>query len=414
MAAAAARATCRPPVRAAARVARRRRHTQAPAAEAVPASSPPHVPVLLDAVLAAFAPLPRLRTYVDCTLGAGGHAAAVVTAAAGRGLERVIGFDVDASARALAAARLTPLVTATGATLHIVPVNFRHLDAVLAGGWSGGGGEQSSTLVTPHPLPASALRPDAILIDCGFSSMQIDDPARGLSFSGDGPLDMRLSGGEGGEGGGVTAADIVNTWPEASLAALFLESGGEKHAKLAARRIVAARPLATTRELVAAIGPLGPPPRGGRRRAVHPATRVFQALRIAVNDEAGALEALLPAAITCLAPGGRVAAISFHSGEDGPIKRAFATAAGRPPPAEGDDVDVSIRLGVAPPPPPPCPVGIVVTKRPVVATDAEAAANPRARSAKLRVFQKFGEEEAAAAEAEWRARCERAARAWQR
>ena len=177
---------------------------------------------------------------------------------------------------------------------------------------------------------------------------------------------------------------------------------------------MAARPLHTTWELVAAVGPLGPPPRGGRRRVVHPATRVFQALRIAVNDEAGALDALLPAAVAALAPGGRIAAISFHSGEDGPIKRAFATAAGRPPPAEGDDVDVSIRLGVAPPPPPPCPVGSVVTKRPIIATDAEAAANPRARSAKLRVFQKFGEEEAAAAEAEWRARCERAARARQR
>ena len=340
-------------------------------------SAPPHIPVLLDAVLEAFAPL-RLATYLDGTLGAGGHAAAV--AAAHPELEAVVGLDVDAGARALAAARLSPLASASGFRLDIVDANFRDMGRVLAELGAAGG------------PPAPAAPPSAILLDLGFSSMQVDAPERGLSFARDGPLDMRLAaGGPGGGAGGLTANDIVNTWTESALAALFRAAGEERHAGLAARRIVAARAggrLESTRALVAAVGALGPPSRG-KAKVLHPATRVFQALRIAVNDELGALEQGLPAALEALAPGGRLAVISFHSLEDRAVKRAFLTAAGRPPPDEGGDrvqrwLAAARDAEEAPPP----VLGRIVTRRPVAPTATEAASNPRARSAKLRVFEK--------------------------
>ena len=213
---------------------------------------------------------------------------------------------------------------------------------------------------------------------------QIDTAERGFSFLRDGPIDMRMD-----PTAKLSAEDVVNTWSEAELGRILRDYGEERRWKAAAKRMVLARalaPLRTTAQLVEAMAPvLGMP--GGK--GIHPATRLFQALRIAVNGELAAVEAALPVAIDALAPGGRLAVISFHSLEDRIVKHLFRDAAGKaPPPDEGP-----VRGWQAPPlragPPPPPPRVALLTSKPVVADEEESRTNPRARSAKLRVIEKL-------------------------
>jgi 16S rRNA (cytosine1402-N4)-methyltransferase len=212
---------------------------------------------------------------------------------------------------------------------------------------------------------------DAILLDLGVSSMQFDTPERGFSFRHDAPLDMRFDPGS----DQPTAADLVNLLDADELADLFWRYGEERESRRLARAIVNARPFQTTGELAGAIERAMPRRHDDR---LHPATRVFQALRIAVNDELGVIESALPQALDLLRPGGRLAVISFHSLEDRLVKDTFRLAA----------TDC-----ICPPHVPVCVCGHVatvnlLTRKPVTATEAEMAANPRSRSAKLRAVEK--------------------------
>jgi 16S rRNA (cytosine1402-N4)-methyltransferase len=287
--------------------------------------------VLVNEVLAHLAPPGRVPALVvDGTVGLGGHAEAMLSAWPAA---RLLGLDRDAEALALCRERLAP----HRARVRLFHASYADLADVL---------EQ-----------ADEGRPDAILLDLGASSLQLDDPARGFSFRApEAAADMRFD-----RSGGETAADLANRLPEAELARLLFEHGGERRARAVARAIVAARPHRTVGDLRAAVL------RAVRRDAsgIDPATRTFQALRIATNDEAGHLERGLAAALAALAPRGRVAAISFHGGEDGVVKRALREAeeAGR---------------------------ASVVTRRPVRPTERETAENPRARSARLRVAEAAG------------------------
>jgi 16S rRNA (cytosine1402-N4)-methyltransferase len=284
------------------------------------AGTAPHVPVMLNACLEALRPGPG-RWIVDATFGAGGHARALLEAGA-----RVFAIDRDPGAAARAAALGTGrLVFAQG--------DFRDLERLLA----------------EHDVPA----PDGVLMDLGVSSMQLDEGERGFSFRKPGPLDMRMS------ATGRSAADLVAELDEAELAALLYRYGEERHSRRLARAIVAARqeaPITTTERLAEVVTAAYPP---GPRRD-HPARRTFQALRIVVNDELGALEEGLEAAARVLAPGGRLAVLAYHSLEDRIVKH-FLRASSRLTPLE---------------------------KRPRTASDDEIRANPRARAAKLRVAQK--------------------------
>uniref|UniRef100_A0A061SDA7 16S rRNA (Cytosine1402-N4)-methyltransferase n=1 Tax=Tetraselmis sp. GSL018 TaxID=582737 RepID=A0A061SDA7_9CHLO len=219
-----------------------------------------------------------------------------------------------------------------------------------------------------------------MLIDLGMSSMQVDTAERGFSFLKDGPLDMRMD-----PDGALTAEEVVNTWSERSLGELFRDYGEERFWRQYASRLCVARerePLTTTRQLAEAIG--FPPGKRPRHKQVHPATRVFQALRIAVNNELSVAERVIPDAIEALSPGGRLAVITFHSLEDRIVKRAFMQAAGRAAPdlaAPG----ARLRLQMEPPP----ALVQLVNRKPITAAEAELASNPRSRSAKLRVIEKI-------------------------
>jgi 16S rRNA (cytosine1402-N4)-methyltransferase len=312
-------------------------------------STVPHVPVLLEAVIEGLcvAVHPAGR-FVDGTLGAGGHAAAILSAAPEA---RLLGLDRDPAALALAQRQLSPF----GARATIQHASYEHIDRIVPA-WLG---------------DESGL--DGILLDLGMSSMQVDDPARGFAFLQDGPLDMRFDP----SSGGITAAEIVNTWDADDLADLLFRYGEERHSRRIAQAIVLARPLHSTRQLadVVARAQYGP------RQKIHPATRTFQALRIAVNDELGALARALPLAIDLLRAGGRLAVISFHSLEDRIVKQTFKEEA----------------TGcLCPPRQPVCTCGHVarvriVTRRPVQPGPAEMAANPRSRSARLRVVERVAE-----------------------
>lgn len=300
-----------------------------------------HVPVLLEAVLALLPPAPRM---IDGTLGAGGHTRALLDAGAGV----VLGLDVDPNALALARAALQ----AYGDRAQIVHASYaRMAEAARSLGWDSVGG---------------------ILLDLGVSSMQLDTAERGFAFMKDGPLDMRFDP----QGDRPTAADIVNLWDEAELADLFFRYGEDPQSRRLARAVAAGRPYATTRQLAQVIESALPRRPGDR---IHPATRVFQALRLAVNDELGVIERALPQAVSLLEPGGRLAVISFHSLEDRIVKQFFKQ--------ESTDC-------LCPPRTPVCVCGhtaslTLVTRRPVVAADAEIHDNPRSRSAKLRVVEKI-------------------------
>ncbi|MBM5828097.1 MAG: 16S rRNA (cytosine(1402)-N(4))-methyltransferase RsmH [Cyanobacteria bacterium M_surface_7_m2_040] len=281
-----------------------------------------HLPVLAEAVLAGFAELPPGGVLLDCTLGGGGHSSLLLQAHPGL---RLIGLDQDPSARAAAAEVLAPYAD----RVTIVASNFADY--------------------TPDQAVA------AVLADLGVSSPQLDVAARGFSFRLEGPLDMRMN-----PTAGETAGALIDRLEESELADLIYAYGEERLSRRIARRIKEQGPWAgqTTAELAYLIAGCFPP--HARRGRIHPATRSFQALRIAVNDELGVLERLLAAAPDWLLPGGLIAVISFHSLEDRRVKTAFAS-------------DERLQR---------------VTRKAVQATEVESAANPRARSAKLRIARR--------------------------
>jgi 16S rRNA (cytosine1402-N4)-methyltransferase len=309
-----------------------------------------HAPVLYDVALAQLALDPGDHV-VDGTLGGAGHAAGILQATSPDG--RLLGLDRDPEAIDRARERLAPF----GQRVVLVQSSFRELEAVAR---------------IHHFAPA-----DGVLLDLGLSSFQLAAPERGFSFVKDGPLDMRFDPSQ-----GPTAADLVNQLPVEELADILYRYGEEKPSRRIARAIVAARPLRTTRELAEVIARALGGGRGRSRRRtrrLHPATRSFQALRIAVNDELGALEAVLPQAVGLLRPGGRLVVISFHSLEDRLVKRFFRRQA---------------RDCVCPPEQPICTCQHqatlrVLTRRPLRPDESEVARNPRARSARLRVAEKL-------------------------
>ncbi len=302
-----------------------------------------HQPILVDEILEIFKPV-NLNVFVDGTLGAGGHAEAILKAHPE--ITRYIGIDQDPDARELAAARLGPL----GRGVEILPENFRALPSILAS------------------LQLNQV--DGILLDLGVSSMQLDRPERGFSFREEGPLDMRMDTTQ-----GITAADILNTWEERDLSCLFRDFGEEPRHRLAASAIVKARPLTTTSDLLRALETVM---RKDPKKRIHPATLVFQALRIAVNGELDAVREVIPEALRALRKGGRMAVLTFHSLEDRIVKHAFQLAASDKLSTRGFggvflDKTPEIRI---------------LSRKPIVAGLEEQATNPRSRSAKLRVIEK--------------------------
>jgi 16S rRNA (cytosine1402-N4)-methyltransferase len=283
-----------------------------------------HVAVLLQPVIELLAPRAGGR-YIDGTLGAGGHSFAILEASAPDG--RLLGLDADPNALAIAKEQLARF----GDRAIFVHANF----------------EQLRVMATAENF----LPVDGIVLDLGLSSMQLADPARGFSFASDGALDMRFDARD-----ATTAADLVNDLDEAELADLIFEYGEERASRKIARAIVRARPIATATQLARVIEIAL-----GRRGRIHPATRTFQALRIAVNRELEVIENVLPQIVETLAIGGRVAIIAFHSLEDRIVKNYFRS-------------NQQLR---------------VLTKHPIQATRAEELANPRSRSAKLRVAERI-------------------------
>jgi 16S rRNA (cytosine1402-N4)-methyltransferase len=314
--------------------------SSAPEPEDVPAFY--HEPVLMQEVLDFLKPAPGMFV-MDATLGGGGHSEAILQAGA-----NLVALDQDPVAIAHATARLRGYASRFCA----LRGNFRHFPELL-----------SEIGVTQF---------DAILADIGVSSRQLDDASKGFSFMHDGPLDLRMN-----PDGPLTAADMVNTLPEAELVRILLEYGEEPQARRIARAIVQSRasnPIQTTLQLAAVIEKVCP-----RKGPRHPATLAFQALRIAVNDELAALQDFLRHAPKWLKPGGRLAIISFHSLEDRIVKRAFHHHAqeftDRPEwPEPRRNTDFCLR---------------VLTRRPVEATEDEIKRNPRSRSARLRVAERL-------------------------
>jgi 16S rRNA (cytosine1402-N4)-methyltransferase len=306
-----------------------------------------HVPVLLNEVLMHLLPAGgRAERVVDGTLGAGGHTSAMLE----HGAARVLGLDVDPQAVAIASQALARY----GERVIIQQRSYTQLPAALSDtGWD---------LV------------DAVLLDLGVSSMQLDTPERGFAFRHEAPLDMRFV-----ADSRPTAADIVNQWEAHALTDILYRYGEEPQARLITKAIIRHRPIATTTHLAAVVEQALPfrPARKPGAKAVHPATRTFQALRIAVNDELKAIADVIPLAIASLRSGGRLGIISFHSLEDRIVKDAFREASTEvvPPPgmASLPARSATVRL---------------ITRKPVEASADEALANPRARSAKLRVVEK--------------------------
>lgn len=312
-----------------------------------------HVPVLPAETLAYLAP--RLgATMVDATVGLGGHAAAILERLGPAGL--LIGIDRDPQALALAHARLERLAAERGWTAHR-PWALRH--ARFAG--------------LPDLLRLLGVAAaDGLLLDLGVSSLQLDEGARGFSFRHEAPLDMRMD-----PGGALTAAELVNQSSEEELGRILWEFGEERQSRKIARRIVRQRPLTTTRELAELIAAAYPP--GDRHGRIHPATRSFQALRIAVNEELAELRAVLERLPELLTPGGRVVVLAYHSLEDRLVKNAFEFLSGR---CRCDPALPACACGAR-------PLFRLLTRKPVTAGAAEMAANPRARSAKLRAAERL-------------------------
>ena len=303
----------------------------------------PHQPVLYKEIIHALQPRSSGR-YVDGTLGAGGHARGILEASAPDG--RLLGLDLDPQALSLARKILAPYEH----RIHLAQASYTSLPAQLKRlGWD---------------------EVDGIVLDLGASSMQFDTANRGFSFLQDAPLDMRF-----GPHIPQTAADIVNSYSERELADLIYEYGEERDSRKIARAIVKARPLHTTRELVAAIEAVSP--RRGDR--LHPATRTFQALRIAVNEELTSIQEVLPQAVTALRTGGTLAVISFHSLEDRIVKDFFREQSQdlvNPPYERIYEKERRATLKE-------------VNRKPITASEEETKNNPRARSAKLRIAEKL-------------------------
>lgn len=302
----------------------------------------PHTPVLLGPTVELLNVRPGAR-FVDATLGAGGHAQAILQICSPGG--SLLGIDADPKALHIAQQRLSP----HGQAVTLVNDNFSHLEAICrAHGF--------------YPV-------DGILLDLGMSSLQLDDRDRGFSFRFEAPLDMRFSPDQ-----STTAAKILNTFAEKDIAALLRDYGEERHSRLIARRIIAIRPIETTTQLVNAIERL-PGMTSGR---IHPATRTFQALRIAVNREIENLEEVLSQTVRVLARGGRLAVISYHSLEDRLVKHFMQNES---------------RACLCPPEVPVCSCGHtptlrIATRKAIIPSPAEIRSNPRSRSAKLRVAER--------------------------
>lgn len=291
-----------------------------------------HKPVLLGEVVRFLNPMAN-GVYVDATLGGGGYTEAIVRASAPSG--RVLAFDRDPEAIRRTGKRLASY----GDRVRTVLGSFADLRAHV---------EEDGLKVV-----------NGIVADLGLSSDQLGNPERGFSFALDGPLDMRFDASQ-----GPTAGDLVNELAEEQLADLIWEYGDERRSRAIARRIVSRRPIASTKELRAAIvAVLGP-----RRRGIDPATRTFQALRIAVNQELAALDVFLEQAPQCLAIGGRLVVVSYHSHEDRAVKHAFRRLA---PNSKSHVSEFHL-----------------LTKKPVVADARAVSENPRARSAKLRAIER--------------------------
>jgi 16S rRNA (cytosine1402-N4)-methyltransferase len=303
-----------------------------------------HVPVLAAEVIRETDPRPG-ETVVDCTFGGGGHSRLLAERIGAAGT--LIAIDRDPAA----AERFEQVAHDVPAETRFIRADF---DTALA------------------DLAAEGIRPDIVLFDFGVSSIQIDAWERGFSYSFDAPLDMRMD-----PDAAVSAQTVVNEWPESRIAEILRNYADERHARSIARRIVERRPLDTTAELVEAVrAGLPPAARFGRG---NPAKRTFQAIRIAVNDELAAIDAALPEAWEMLAPGGRLAAISFHSLEDRRVKRFLADRA---------------RGCVCPPEFPVCRCGLepeakLVTRGGIAPSAGEIADNPRSASAHLRVAVKL-------------------------
>ncbi|PWC33723.1 16S rRNA (cytosine(1402)-N(4))-methyltransferase RsmH [Azospirillum sp. TSO35-2] len=309
-------------------------------------TAPIHIPVLLDEVIAALAPRDG-GVYVDGTFGVGGYSRALLETADCR----VYGIDRDPAAidRGRALAQAYP------GRLEVIEGRFGDMDVLLR--------------------DRGIDRVDGVALDVGVSSPQIDEPERGFSFRFDGPLDMRMG------RDGPTAADVVNHADESELADIIYQLGEERMARRVARAIVAARreqPIARTAQLADIVRSVVP--RGKKGEGIDPATRSFQALRIHVNDELGELRRGLSAAESLLAPGGRLAVVSFHSLEDREVK-AFLKERSSPPPSPSRHTPVTAVAAHH-------PSFRLLSRKPVDPSEAEARNNPRARSARLRAAER--------------------------
>ncbi len=308
----------------------------------MPFCATPHLPVLYKEIIHALQPKAG-SCYIDGTLGAGGHSAGILEASAPTG--EVLAFDLDPQAIEIARARLAPF----GQRVHIVQASYVEMAEIAASrGWDA---------------------VDGIVLDLGVSSMQLDTAERGFSFLQDAPLDMRFN-----PSAPLAAADLVNSLPEGELADILFRYGEERQSRRIARAIAQNRPIETTRQLADLVLKTI-----GKKERIHPATRVFQALRIAVNGELDAVESVLPIAIGLLRPGGRLAVISFHSLEDRIVKETFRR--------ESTDC-------LCPPRQPVCTCGhkasiTQINRKPIEAGESEIQENSRARSAKLRIAEKL-------------------------
>ncbi len=300
-----------------------------------------HVSVMLHETLNGLSLNPGGR-YIDGTVGGGGHSEAILASAPD---VQLLGLDADAAALERAALRLRPF----GLRVKLVHANFSQLSEVARAN--------------------QFVQVDGIVLDLGLSSDQLSDPERGFGFVAGGLLDMRFD-----QTRGQSAAELINTLDQDELAELIYRYGEEPASRKIARAIVAARPISTADQLAAVVEKTI-----GRHGRIHPATLTFQALRIAVNDELGALMSALPQAADLLRGGGRVAVISFHSLEDRIVKEYFRSASEEPIVQPDDPPGTVYRPAVL----------RLLTRKPIVASEAEVSSNPRARSAKLRIAEKI-------------------------
>jgi 16S rRNA (cytosine1402-N4)-methyltransferase len=308
-------------------------------------SVPVHVPVLLDEVVAGLQPRPGGR-FVDCTIGLGGHAAAILERISPSG--RLLGVDADPNAIKISKDRFSNY----GEAVTLVNDNFVNLDAIC-----------KEYLF--HPV-------DGILFDLGVSSLQLDTAERGFSFHLDAPLDMRFSPEQ-----GLTASDIVNRFSEQELAKLIERYGEERHSRRIARYIAQNRPITTTAELAQLVEQASVA--SSRRSRIHPATRTFMALRIAVNSELQNLELALKQTPDLLRPGGRLTVISYHSLEDRIVKQFMRYAASSCVCPPGT---IICRCGHA-------PTLKLISRKVIKPTSLEIESNPRSRSARLRIAERL-------------------------